>query len=286
MNASQTEEKKNDFVIPIWGPTTSGKTTYLVALYIEMKNDNEWEMWPADARAFQFLDTRVDNLERGRFFDANPGHVPSEDPYCFNLRRRGGMFRKERKARLAFWDAPGDLYEDPLGTEETFSGDPKFRIFFNSMHISAGVICLMDLKAGSEESRISYARFVRRTIFALQRDVEGNVLRQVQRPIAWVLTKVDKPERWPYRYDPEQYAINILGETLMEEIKRTCARYKWFAVSSVGVITDPSTGEMIPNYELAPENSEYLAKIKDPAHREPFGITEPIVWVLEQLPWQ
>lgn len=289
MDATKTK-KDHKLHIPIWGPTSAGKSTYLVALYIALRT-SDWDIWPDDPKTFRFLDEHVSLLEQGRFSAPNPVNVPPSS-YLLNLTRlnpRHDVLRSRRMARLlligrkvlqlSLWDAPGEIFEDPLAKEETFCEIARFRPFFDAIRSASGVLCLLDLDS---TRRMFYRQFIRRALFVLQRDPKGKVLRQVERPVAWVITKIDLPRRWESRYDPRGYAVQVLGSDLVQEVERTCRRCSWHAVSSVGVIQEDS--QVVSNFE-APGDSDSAGKIRGPKARQPFCVADPIIWMLEQLSW-
>jgi hypothetical protein len=281
--------------IPIWGPTNTGKTTYLASLYLALKG-SDWDVWPDDAKSFRFIDDQAHLLQQGKFGAPNPVNVPPTS-YALNITRlnpRHGFLGSKRVARLLLlgrrvirltvWDAPGEVFENPLSKEETFYEIARFRTFFDAIRSASGVICLLDLETNSTDSRVFYHQFIRRTLFVLQRDSAGKVLRQVQRPIVWGVTKIDLPGRWGYRDDPREYAIMALGEDLVKEMERTCTHCIWQAISSVGVIPDATGRQVVSNYDhVAGQNP--TAIIKDPLQREPFHVVEPVTWILEQMSW-
>ncbi len=272
--------------IGIWGPTGSGKTTYLGALYLELQK--EWTIVDQTSRGRHSTQLTIDisnALGSGDFPPATPRESkhyvlffhPNSD---HSLRRL-----RQRKFELSLIEAPGEFTGRDPGLRE----EDEVRSYYEHLSECDGLILMIDPESNNKRGEDLFGVDAGTYFLALQKlfsylksDVSGKVLPK----LAFCLTKIDADlasERIS-QIGLESTIFEIIGEDAKNLIRSRCSipllgkpRVKYFGISSVGTYT--IEGHKRPNIHYSPrENKHQIAK---PFERKSINVTAPLDWLRE-----
>jgi hypothetical protein len=101
MNMPNTDQPQK---IGIWGPSRSGKTTYLAMLDYAFKMNKEWDIYANDEVSTSFLEAARNALFHNGRFMPNTTHAKT---YSYTIHYRPN----DQRYILEILDAPGELFE-------------------------------------------------------------------------------------------------------------------------------------------------------------------------------
>lgn len=263
--------------IGIWGPTHSGKTTYMASLFLAMKTDGvgkEWEMFPKDESAEQFKHGVSIALSEGTFpKETDPGTMPRYE-YVVSY--------KDKTLDISFMDSAGAL----IGSVH----HPKFQEYFNMLNDCHSILMMIDPDAESHsfgEKNENYASTITRLVDTLRGSSNRSEIN-----LAVCITKVDLDRHWnaaPHK--PREYLKKIIGviayNTLFSEAEndRTFRRKQGrgrtihvevFPVSVAGRYRTPKGYDRPNVIRLGDRNEVVIAKTEA---WEPYGVLKPLEWI-------
>lgn len=268
-NSSSAPPSLSEGSIGIWGPSQVGKTTYLAGALSSLSTDG-WIWYGQNDAAHSFINRQVSTVEGGKFLKATEEGTPTH--YSFQVIKKGDLWgRTGRHHQISLLDAAGVQVEDEF---DTFG-------YFESLRRCLGLLLMIDPKlknedeqAQAQQSGKTYSELLATLIQNLQEIRTGA---EIDMPLAICLTKIDQPEHWPFRDDPEQHLFEILGRPTFDRLKNTFSNREYFAISMVGVYEDPATGHVYPNID--PTGT----RIADMRAWQPYKILDPLFWLFDQI---
>ncbi len=257
--------------IALWGSKGAGKTTYLALLQIAASQAG-WSMKACDGDSEAFLERARHTLTvRGTF--PEPTRLDDARIYSYWVSRERSYLEtvagRHCTFQVQFLDASGEWFEGQASGWLFGQADPAAYLAR-----CQGIICLLDPERMQREGA-AYADLV---AGALERVAQamglGHRARLTQR-VGFVLTKIDEPAHWPERGDARDYARRLVGRAGIERILHCCSRRRsrFFSASAIG-----RYGEG-PNYE----RRDGQLHIVDTQNIRPYGLFEPLQWMLERL---
>lgn len=296
----------NARTIGLAGNRSTGKTTFIAVLTKVLAYQNATR--GRDAATIYCRPSSADNgetktnLERiwrrihssgdfpsaTRFVARDPGSTQPIERYLIEVCDRGN---DAVRAIIACDDWPGEVIDIYYEDQEVLRHARQDAL--RDLATYDGLIYLFDPYSGAYagEKAITAtgplsieAFFNDLRVLHLQARQQGNNKGQkLATPIALCLSQIDLPEHWPHREDPARYA-RMLWEGIEGALSRTIAPgfYKWFAVSAVGVKKDKNGLLRSNTYERQGNQGVWRRHIRDP-DLEPFGVGEPVEWLLGQL---
>ena len=305
--------------IAMWGPPSTGKTTFLAALSIALDRqwDNyNWRVTGADQASNEKLSNLTNALTQDRCFpNATQGIEHNRwvlmGRVLRTIPRRWwfGYGQREETVRifLDFVDASGEI-AGPANLEGSLRGD----LIDNLAH-SNGIIFLYDpVREFSQGDAFEHTFSVLNQL--AQRMVDSPAFTDGRLPhyVAVCITKFDdirvlamaeKLELLSYDPDPPKFprvsdyeARDLFAElcsvslgggadrmmrTLEQHFRRE--RIKYFATSAIGFYLDPRTGIYDPedNQNVLSESHMKSPRIRGPVH--PINVVEPLMWLDRML---
>lgn len=277
-------------MIGMWGARESGKTAYLISLYIETANrqdtDSRWTMEPLNERARKHLLYGYKRFKDGLFPERDdPSQSMTIDPLRYRIGRPingpsqnaashgSTIFSGIRTFldRLAAGGSDSRYYElellDPAG--EFFSNPAMLLLqdeiaakMRQSLADSTGLICLIDpdQKGGDDFFELLFQNFT-----FLSQLMNGESGGPLPIPIAMCVAKAD---RYPAAFnDPRLFLHDLLGRPAFSVILTFCRDIEFFAVSAVGK-----------------EYAEAVSAGKKPDELlKPVKVLEPVEWLLGRV---
>lgn len=307
--------------VGMWGPGESGKTTYLATLYHACQENENWSIFEIDGPSKKFVNDSYRRMYvKGEFPAPTSSIEPSQ--YTFGVTCKvGGVLRRRREISftLEVHDAAGEVFDDyenwakmhpsdatdPLKQLASCDGilfmvDPNPRFVQKRLAIVEATSENISLRrqplpdevemgysspdqVHDTEAPLSYFEIINDFLFALRRIKQpAQVSRQ---HLAVVFSKMDIPDYYPFRDRPEEFAKQVLGQKIMRMLQNSFSgdRVEFFSSSSVGVFQDNS-GQVRSNWEPFTDRKGKLnSRIVNPQHIQPFGVFEPLEWLLGKL---
>ncbi len=251
--------------ILLWGPPGSGKSTFLAAMMFRQVEDDavdayDWRIMSVGARAGDYVRSVLQAYRSGEQPHAT---VVTDAPFRFKIRK----YRKERRiwgllpraeqirleADLVFVDPPGELF-----TVSKMRGRAGQRLL-ELMEHAGGLLLLID--PTYQDQRRYWTMLVENLseIIDHLRRKSTQVLDDEQRlgiPTAICITKMDQHPADAHR--PAEFLREQIGESAFSVIENSFSNYTVYACSALG-------------NDFKPENNP-----------KPWGVVDPIRWILEQ----
>lgn len=264
-------DRRSVLSLAVWGPHQSGKTA-LLAMINSYCDSYGWAVLPAKAETADYIEKATDY-----FFERDPGEfpppTPPETPIIHRFSFQGRTRWRRREVIVEAPDAAGEIFANPE--------HPVFNMV-QYLNNCLGILWLLDPIALKEErfygkNGKSYRRMIYRTlsrIFQTQYGSRG----QIDKYMAFVLTKMDHPEHSRYFDTPKEYALDLLGKQVERYIENFCVidRIEFFSTSAVGFADKEKT---ISNVDYSNPDKPTL-RTRD---IWPVGVFDPFKWILEQL---
>lgn len=262
--------------IGIWGPTRSGKTTYLAGLKMAIdKYAKKWRIWPVNNEAKIFFETNHADLVHGILPTSTEVTAPTAYEFEF-YRPDSFMGSNGRYHRVTIFDAAGGHITDP---------SDKYG-FFARLAQCRGLLLMVDPEdlhseqgqPGPFDSTETYYRLLLRLAMRL-----GETLKTKRGTLninfAFCLSKMDQDRHWKYHLDPGTYMRHILGETAMDGILSYCepSQTRFFSISVAGRYK--VNGFERPNITSS-GGQECIADIRQ---WQPYQLLDPLFWLFDQL---
>jgi len=263
---------KNEY-LSIWGPQHSGKTVYLAILIHELisNKNNDWEINIDDAKPIIPV---LDSIKSGKwpastFMKKLIGKDSLTWKIIISKISDSQVIVRPVKYILDVADTSGQYFEQY--DKEEFSNDTY--LFFQRVSKSAGLI----LTISSTVDRKDEAKKI---LYASLNKIKLQYKKKIQVPVAVCLSKVDKIY---YEYEkvnknPEKLFVHVYGQDVLDMIKQYCENYKFFCFSSIGVKKDLESNKMISRIQI--KNFDECPP--EDGNIEPFGVIEPLNWILKQ----
>ncbi len=262
--------------VGIWGPRGSGKTTYLALLpYSKVSG----KFIPADRETGKYLN---DNLRQLIYGGEPVSTTTAPQRLVLDVSTPPRFLRNSESFVLKLADFNGEIAENPKAYKDEFD-------LINFFRTCPGISWFIDPDATSISTSIKhadvkfprYAKMLTDTMHHLYEAVkrDGN-LRKGRLPhyMAFCLTKMDRPQYYDAIKDSKVAELIqiILGPHWFKDVDRFCDinRCRAFPLSSFGLMKD-NYGNFGSNFDGK--------RIIDPDHIDPFGIEEPIEWILENV---
>lgn len=271
--------------IGIWGPTGSGKTTYLGALYLELQKEwsivNQISVGPDSNQLTIHI---ANNLANGEFPPATSRQSRHYALFFHPDSPSIGRRLLQRKFELSLIEAPGDF----TGRDPGLRADDEISKYYEHIGECTGLILMIDSDAQDRQSEDqfgvkqgSYYLALQKLFSALDTDKNGKVLPK----IAFCLSKadIDHPGREIDNTLAEKLVHQIVGEDTRNLIQSKCQtrgfrpKVRYYAISSVGMYT--VAGQSRPNIHFVPRENKF--QIAKPAERKPIQVADPLYWLLE-----
>jgi GTPase SAR1 family protein len=249
--------------LSLWGPTSAGKTVLLARLYQDWDGHGRgWSIYPTE-KAESFIESMRNHLvSKNRF---PPSTVSERQEVAYELRHRAN----NRSALLSIEDRAGKDYE-------RLEEDVKERL-----KEAQGLVLLFDPLA---DDYVKLGRQVEETVEKLYLDLRPPKGYD-ERPVAICLTKVDRlldsvDDLERLRKDPHRFATRWvckhLGAKLLTKIEQYYSNYRFFPLSSIGVM---AYGRVLDPVTFIDENLEERIL----PHTEPLNLSLPFLWILDEL---
>ena len=250
--------------ILLWGPPGSGKSTFLAAMMFRQVDEDaldgfDWRIMSVGARAGDYVRSVLQAYKAGGQPHAT---VVTDAPFRFKIRKYRkerrvlGVLRKEQirlEADLVLVDPPGELF-----TVSKMRGRAGQRLL-ELMEHAGGLLLLID--PTYEDQRRYWTMLVENLseIIDHLRNKKTQVLDDEQRlriPTAICITKMDQHQADAHR--PAEFLREQIGEAAFSVIENSFSNYTVYACSALG-------------NDFKPENNP-----------RPWGIVDPIRWILEE----
>lgn len=267
--------------IAIWGPVGSGKTTFLAALVLELKNN--YEKWHVQGfeDAVDFEVRVAADFSKGKFPDSTDFERPEEAKtieYKMWFPRRFPLPDVTHEFRII--DIPGRLISGQGELSESY---------FDYLTECQGLLIMIDPEAqaggknsfGADES---YMHSVTRLVNHLSQ-ASGKEKVKISQYIAFCITKVDLDEHFSQIKDPVVFLKKIIGPHAWAAIANHCDirnKVSVFCVSSVGRYETPSNHSR-PNVVPAPASNAPNRYRVAVSNRKPMNVVEPILWMINKI---
>ena len=287
--------KAPQYKIGVWGPPSAGKTVYLwvytyLIEHLRQLKDREWHIETDDAthKALGQLRSRILNRDRNL-----PDSTSEEKEYRFVVSGYSSFWLGRLQASVMFTDWPGEHLRE----------DDRDAGFYKELATCHAILCFIDplldprrvFRLNTDETPEDSEQwgFYQRKLEVLFRNLiepeqEERYVRQI---MAFLVTKVDHNQRWwDLRHRGEELLREIILDAGMTMIENHCKTYRIFPCSSIGAVLSPtgiykrsnleedrSAGDSVPRYRLQDITN---------FERKPFGVVEPMTWILEQLKWR
>lgn len=271
-----------EFKIGIWGPRTSGKTTYVAALYNTISDDtvdHKWYIQLDDELSIQTIPDMVTTLKNCGKFPDRTDPVTDPIPYNFlflpaeknnrtpldqstnssgSISGRISKWLKEAQPilpdsdgvdaglRVTFTDVAGERYTGDLQKNESV---------WASLIEADGLICFLD--PASPRDHFSATDKLLTTLKLKLKQTAPQRIKNEKIPhlIAFCFSKIDRSEYFEYADAPEQLIKNLKkssGQNVKSMLENYALpdRVRFFCVSSIGVDeAKKSRVEMIPEVD-------------------------------------
>ena len=272
--------------IALWGPKSSGKTTYLAMVYgTALKSRTRWIVRPNDISSTDFVRENVNRMRRGEFPLAtipSPGQEPIYYSYefrpgedtsskdeekdllesLFDFLKGSDLKRldspKQDRVIVEFADVAGEMYlseslENPL---------------WEHLATSDGLICLLDPLDAEDHFEITF-QLLQYLWLKLKDRPNALIDGKLPHYVAFCFSKIDDPSLIQYLNKPKEL-VKFLELRMNMNIDKLLIQYvipdrlKYFTISSVGQAAE----------------AEGMA-IQNPREISPINILEPLRWLFQ-----
>jgi len=220
--------------IGIWGPRESGKTTFLVSLYLEMSQPNsDWHVTLEDNHTREFMKTATGFMDDGTF--PAPTDIGQVLRLGIEHKRSANFIHRLKTYDLQMLDASGSLVDSRIGE---ISPDIR-QEYFAYLRECNGILMIIDPESkyrnGPELSSIMYHDLLEE--FFAEVPINNNG----EKPyIAFCITKMDLNKHWENRNNPD-YLDKVIGTSASRLVYERCGseQFKVFPISAVGRYLTP-----------------------------------------------
>lgn len=244
--------------VALWGPTFSGKTSFLSTLYLHPGQfRGDWEIFPTE-EAEQFIDEARLRANRSEFPDATMPGIIRNVTYGFRNKRTG------QQAKM--------FVEDRAGREWTeLDEEAKKRL-----SQASGLVILFDPERHLRDIEQQIESTLGRLHVAGNRGFEKDA-----RPIAVCLSKADCLIRTPddlhkAKTHPREFVIENVPGSILARLDNFCSNFELFPISSTGVRLRYGVVESLVFYD-----EECHPRIG--AGSDPVNLIEPFAWIFSRL---
>ncbi|HLP91201.1 MAG TPA: hypothetical protein VK184_21805 [Nostocaceae cyanobacterium] len=266
--------------IRIIGSRKSGKTTYLASLLRfpkELKNKfPELEIIPLTNHAEQLIEMAKNILEQGAIFAGTD--IGDEPFYSFQIKIPASKKSPGITLELSVKDYNGEAFEKAAQLHRL----PEFQIYLDDWCTAPSwMIMLTDWEARNDQ-RI-YAPAIKKLLQEVsERAAIQPALNNLR--VAVVMTKCERGELWPCRFDPEEDLFKVRLQNTYRVLKENLppSRLGFFACSAFGVLSDrPMDFDPRPNRYVPGDGSsaEFNTYLRDVSAWKPFGLISPLYWL-------
>ncbi len=262
-------------MISMMGAQRSGKTSLLVALFVEFQNRqvkrrDGWSMVAQNARAQELVLKGYQRFRDGMFPESNLVQYGSAlEPMRYALHRPVDGFMNRLKfgggrietVELDLLDPSGEYFTWP---EKLMLDNEEANSFRKALIASTGLICIIDPDRADESDyfELLFKNFTQ--LSALLNPESGGPL---DIPVAICVAKADAH---PGAFEaPEQFLLDTMGVPAFSTILTYCPSREFFAFSAAGRdnVERTTTGE----YRLK-------------GYIKPEGVIEPFDWLIDNEP--
>lgn len=235
---------KNQTRIGLWGPHASGKTVYMVALYLASRmtgiEDDNWKisLEDVDDASRALFDGLADNLRKGIFPPPNPPEQKEPDIYNFvfypneKVDKKRIALRKDSEDKLAtYWDSFTKFMtqdpEDEIKKETEFPGisvsfadvagerylhEEQDSKLWNHIAGCQGLICLIDPEDCYDQfvTTNRLGQILHQKIKKENPDALIDNRRYLPHYVSLCFSKIDKPEWKDYQRGNGKSALDLL----------------------------------------------------------------------------
>jgi len=260
-------------MITMMGARSSGKTSYLIALYWDIsarqEQDATWAMEALNDRARKLVLKGFEQFTRGEFPDPTMAGIggAGADSLRYRLSKpvdgmRSRIFRggsKTESMDLDMLDPSGEYFSEP---DLLMASNAEANAFRESLINSTGILCIIDPDRADGNQ---YFPLLFRNFTQLSTLLNGEGGGKLDIPVAVCVAKADQ---YPEAFDnPREFLRKWMGRVAFGVLLTYCEVTEFFAVSAVGrnnVEKDPATGLYRPKGEPQPEK-----------------VFEPLDWLLK-----
>ena len=249
---------KGEVSVALWGPSLSGKTSFLSHLYLHQGSfRGDWNIFPTK-EGEKFIDEVRERLARSEFPDATAAGMVRNVSYGFRNIRTG------QEARL--------FVEDRAGKDSTdLDDEAKTRL-----NQANGLVVLFDPEVHLRDLE----KQIESTLGKLHTARDGG-LRQDTRPIAVCLSKADYLIKTPEDLvraltSPREFVTENVPGDILAWLSNFCSNFELFAISSLGVRGGFGVVEPVLFYDER-------CKARIGAGGEPINLIEPFAWIFKRL---
>lgn len=249
----------NDTIsVALWGPTLSGKTSFLAQLYLHPGPfRGDWDIFPTK-ESEQFIDEVRLRVARSQFPDPTVPGIVRNVTYGFRNTRTG------QEATL--------FVEDRAGRESTeLDENAKTRL-----NQASGLVVLFD----PERHLRDLEQQIELTLGRLH-VARGGGFQKDSRPIAVCLSKADCLIKTPNdlkraQTQPREFVMENVPRDAIAWLSNFCSNFELFPISSLGVRVRFGVVEQVVFYD-----EECRPRIG--AGAEPINLIEPFTWIFRKL---
>lgn len=268
--------------ITIWGPKSSGKTTYLTMVYgIALKSQIKWIIGPGDEASVSFIKEQINHIRVGKFpsptidkatyiYEITPGnrtHTGSDEKdlieKIFDFLQGADLTKTDQEETgtltINFVDMPGEDYlmkplTDPL---------------WDDLAESDGIICLIN-PADTENS----FDYLFQLLYYLKIKVKESrklIHNKLPQYVALCLSQIDQPEFREFIDKPKEIIERLENEDMFSIEKMLLQsispdRLKIITISSVGIECGVNNGI-----------------IENPGKIDPINVLLPLKWFFQKM---
>lgn len=271
--------------IAMWGPKSSGKTTYIAMIYgIGLLSSSKWSVRPKDIASTNFVREKINNIRRGEF----PGPTqPSPEPiyYQYEIRVRNETKSKDDDKELMeivvdFFKGMDLKSQNPTSTSEEvvvsfadvageqYVQESLDHDLWNHLANSNGLICLIDPSDDSDFFDITF-QLMQNLVMKMEQLQNKLINGYLPHYVAFCFSKIDNPEFSNYINKPKEL-MELLETRTGINIDKLISpfilpqRLKYFTVSAVGAEANVRSG-----------------RIQSPRTVKPVNLLEPLSWLFQ-----
>lgn len=271
--------------ISMWGPRSSGKTTYIAMVYgTALKSNVNWIVKPNDLESTKFVRDNINLIRNGGF---PPATMPVAEPnfYHYQIYARSSNRAKDNGNEKEFMESVVDFVrgvslESPAKkipediiisladvAGEQFLTESLDHPLWEHLAASEGLICLLDPADAQDHFDITFQLLQFLWLKLKERPnglIDGGMLPHY---VAFCFSKVDQPEFAKFVNKPRDLVL-FLESQINLDIDKLLLQYflpdriKYFTISSVGLQAKVD-GHLIEN----------------PRQILPINVLEPLQWL-------
>lgn len=274
--------------IRIIGPRASGKTTYLASLLfcphlqeIKLKIPGFTLDYAEDSETESIARLAENILKKGAKLAPTPDIDVANIP-IYSLRIKIPSSSKIAGANidLSVRDFAGEIFQDIALEHKANHVQPYINDLFN---VPSWMVMLTDWQP--EQDTKLYKRVFEKLCKEIsEREQINPEIKNLR--IAVVMSKCERGELWPGRWEPDEDLFKVrlpkTYEFLSRKFPAQTNRLKFFACSAFGILGDsPENYNPRPNRYVPDDGSsaEYSAYLRVPSQWKPFGLISPIYWL-------